>query len=200
MSTKQSSLSQLLDTNPLYVFALPEEAAEEFPDVNLLFTGVGKRQATYHLTKRIIQSRPGIIINLGSAGSYTYKRGEIVCCTKFIERDMDVTALGIDKYKTPFSPDEPMLDYGLHVPGFSQSICGSGDCFEITLRSTDYHVIDMEAYPLAWVARQEQVPFLCLKYITDGADDSAAGDWQNSVHKTAIALKQAIKNIRENSM
>jgi hypothetical protein len=38
---------------------------------------------------------------LSSAGSSEYKTGEVVCCTQFIQRDMDVTPLGFPKYKTP---------------------------------------------------------------------------------------------------
>lgn len=53
----------------------------------------------------------------------------------------------------------------------------------------------MEAYPIAWVAMKEKIPFLCLKYITDGADGSAALDWQRSVSMAATALKATIRSL-----
>jgi adenosylhomocysteine nucleosidase len=46
-------------------------------------------------------------------------------------------------------------------------------------------VIDMEAYALAKVCWHQNARFACAKYVTDGADTSAAGDWRRNVHKAA---------------
>lgn len=185
----------LLQQDPLYVFALQTEAASEFSDVDTLFTGVGKLHSAFTLIKRIHQKRPNLIINLGSAGSNTFPRGEVICCTRFIQRDMDVTALGFEKYQTPFSTEPVVFNYGYHLHSLPQGICGSGDSFEVDHRVTEYDVIDMEAYTLAWIAKQEQIPFLCLKYISDGADGKAAEHWQVAVQHAALALKKAISSI-----
>jgi adenosylhomocysteine nucleosidase len=56
----------------------------------------------------------------------------------------------------------------------------------------DYNVIDMEAYALALIAMKENIPFLCLKYISDGADGLAADDWSIHVHKAAKAFKEIL--------
>jgi len=56
----------------------------------------------------------------------------------------------------------------------------------------DYNVIDMEAYALAVTAKKENIPFLCLKYISDGADGLAADDWSLNVHKAAKAFKELL--------
>jgi adenosylhomocysteine nucleosidase len=190
----------LLKLKPLYVFALPSEAADEFVDLETIFVGVGKVQSIYYLMKKINDYKPSIIINVGSAGSSEYKTGEVVCCTQFIQRDMDVTPLGFPKYKTPFSNIEPILSYGIAAPDLPIGICGSGDTFEIRQRSNDYTVVDMEAYSLAWLCMQEQIPFLCLKYITDGADGKAAEDWEKSVHLAAVALRSSINAILDRSL
>jgi adenosylhomocysteine nucleosidase len=182
----------LLKLKPLFVFALPMEAADEFVDLETLFVGVGKVQAIYYLMRKITDYKPSIIINVGSAGSNEFKTGEVVCCTQFIQRDMDVTPLGFPKYKTPFSNIEPILSYGIEVPGMPVAICGSGDSFEVSHKSPDFKVIDMEAYSLAWLSMQEQIPFLCLKYITDGVDDKAAKEWNITVHLAAAALRKSI--------
>jgi adenosylhomocysteine nucleosidase len=185
-------LNQLLNQDPLYVFAMTEEAGSAFAHVPALFTGLGKINACYALTKAIAQKRPGIIINLGSAGSNVYKRESVICCTKFIQRDMDVTALGFELYKTPFSEDPLIISYGLSLPPIPEGICGSGDSFETDHNTHQYNVVDMEAYALALVAQREQIPFLCLKYITDGADGSSANDWQTSLKNASRDLKAAI--------
>jgi len=161
-----------------------------------LFTGVGKVNAAHSLTKNLITGKYSIVINLGSAGSNTFKKGDIVCCTHFVQRDMDVTALGFDIFKTPYSADEIVLAAGLKAPDMLQGTCGSGDNFETNHNHHSYNVVDMEAYSLALVCQREQVPFLCLKYITDGADDSASNDWQTSLHKVAVKLKATITSFR----
>jgi adenosylhomocysteine nucleosidase len=188
-------LSSLFKRNPLYVFAMTEEAGTKFSEVPTLITGLGKVNATYSLTKRIIKDRPGIIINLGSAGSSLYKKESVVCCTKFVQRDMNVTALGFENYKTPFSPDPAIITYGFRIPDVSEGICGSGDNFETNHNSNHYNVVDMEGYALALIAMREQIPFLCLKYITDGADGSSATDWQTSLKNASRDLKRVIEKI-----
>lgn len=182
----------MLSDNILFVFALESEAAEVFGNCNLLFTGIGKINAAYHLTRGISMQKPKLIVNLGSAGSCEFKRGEVVCCTQFVQRDMDVTGLGFRKYETPLSGQEPVLHYGLKLQGLPEGICGTGDSFEMAHACSDYNVLDMEAYTLAWVAMKENIPFLCLKYISDGADGMAAEDWTQQVHHAAFALKKVL--------
>jgi adenosylhomocysteine nucleosidase len=186
------SITELLKLDPVFVFALSSEAAREFDDLDPLIVGIGKVNAAFHLTKRIMERRPGLIVNLGSAGSNTFNRGEVVCCTRFIQRDMDVTGLGFKKYETPLSGIDPVLSYGLKLEGRPEGTCGTGDNFEMGHISSEYDVIDMEAYALAFIAMKEQIPFLCLKYISDGADGAAAEDWQVQVHNAATAFKKII--------
>lgn len=181
----------------LFTFALPSEAAEVFTGKNTVITGIGKVNAAYNLTKAIQGKRPKLIINLGSAGSNYFSKGEVVCCTRFIQRDMDVQGLGYEKYETPLSGLPVLLQYGLEMPGLKTATCGTGDNFEMGHNAADYNVVDMEAYALAFVAMQENIPFLCLKYISDGADDSAAEDWLVQVHKAAVAYGQVLGLVKE---
>lgn len=173
----------------LFLFALESEATTVFSQYNHLICGIGKVNAVYNLTKTLQESKPKLIVNLGSAGSNYYKKGDIVCCTKFIQRDMDVRGLGYEQYKTPLSGLPPILEYGLLMDGTPEAICGTGDSFEMALSDSPYNIVDMEAYALALVARKENIPFLCLKYISDSADQDAAEDWMVQVHRTATAFK-----------
>ncbi len=179
----------LTDSSTLFVFALASEAAGEFDDVHKLECGIGKVSAAYQLTRSIHLHKPSLIINLGSAGSNVFSKGEVVCCTQFVQRDMNVCVMGYAPYETPLSGIDPVLNYGIEISGLSQGICGSGDSFEVSHSCADYNVLDMEAYALALVAMKEQIPFLCLKYISDGADDSAPETWALQVHKAAEAFK-----------
>ena len=180
--------ADVMRANPLFVFALESEAAGVFDDVDRLIVGIGKLNAAFQLTRALATRRPALVINLGSAGSGTFARGSLVCCDRFVQRDMDVRGLGFRRYETPLSGVEPVLTYGLVMEGLARGICGSGDTFEMDHRATKYNVVDMEAYALAFICSREKIPFLCLKYISDGADGSAAGDWSVQVHQTAVTF------------
>ena len=181
-----------LHEDALFVFALDMEAAGEFESVKKLLSGSGKVNAAYQLTKAIYENRPKLIVNLGSAGSNEFKRGEVVCCTRFIQRDMDATGLGFQPFETPFSGMPAILDYGMKLKELPEAICGTGDSFEMNHLSAAYNVVDMEAYSFALVAYKENIPFLCLKYISDGADGTAAEDWVVQVHQAASIFKRLL--------
>ncbi|CAM3240895.1 5'-methylthioadenosine/S-adenosylhomocysteine nucleosidase family protein [Pseudomonas plecoglossicida] len=180
----------------LFVFALEAEAGSVFADVNTVFTtvftGIGKVNAAIALTKAVQQQRPKLIVNLGSAGSQQYGKGDVVCCTRFVQRDMDVTPLGFARYQTPLSDIPVLLEHGEAIPGLPLGTCGSGDSFEISHGEAPYDIVDMEAYVLALIARSEGIPFVCLKYISDDAGSDAAQDWSVQVHLAAEAFKRVL--------
>ena len=188
----QFSWKSFSPKDALYVFALESEAAGEFAQHNLLFTGIGKVNATYALTKYLAYHKPSVIINLGSAGSRAHRKGTLVSCTRFVQRDMDVRGLGFQQYETPLSQVPVVLEYGMRFDGIVEATCGSGDSFEMNHRADAYDVVDMEAYALALIAHKEQCPFLCLKYISDGADGLAADDWSEHVHRAARAFASVL--------
>ncbi len=179
--------------NVLFTFALASEAADVFTEYRHLICGIGKVNAAYNLMKAIQEEKPSLIVNLGSAGSNHYTKGEVICCTKFVQRDMDVRGLGYEQYETPLSGLPPLLEYGLQMDGLPEAICGTGDNFEMAHSKTIYNVVDMEAYALAMVAMKENIPFVSLKYISDGADDNAAEDWTVQVHKAAVAFGEVLR-------
>jgi adenosylhomocysteine nucleosidase len=179
-------------SKPVVVFAMEDEEVGEFKDFELVFTGIGKINATFHLLNFLKNNTTDLIINLGTAGGFGFSKEDVVCCNAFVQRDMDVTPLGIEKYKTPFSDEEIVLKYGLKLDNIPNGVCGTGDNFE-TEHSTDlYNVVDMESYALAYVAKQENIPFLCLKYISDGADDNAVLDWKEQLKFAAKKLKSVL--------
>jgi adenosylhomocysteine nucleosidase len=193
-----TDIKSLLNQNTLFVFAVADEAGTAFSEERLLLTGVGKINATHMLMREINWNKPDIIVNLGSAGSKKFSRGTIVHCTQFIQRDMDATSFNFEKYKTPFSDEPILLEYGLSVPELTHAVCGTGDNTipDASDAVVPYDIVEMEAYALALTAKREHIPFLCLKYITDGADASAGEDWAQEVHKTA-QLRHAIDALKQ---
>ena len=191
----------------LIVSALEVETQGQLDDYRVLHTGVGKVNATLELTKVLQKAHlnylppmPKLVINYGTAGSRKYKKGELVDCTKFIQRDMDVTGLGFQRGETPFEQDPPFVIQQQNIefnPIGIEATCGSGDNF--VEDKTNYYgeVVDMEAYALAKVCYLYDVPFISFKYITDGADGEANNDWEENVSKGIIKFKkQILKEIR----
>ena len=178
-------------TNTLLVFAMTEEAQGAFDDQNVLYTGIGKINAAYALTKSLAEQKPDLVINCGTAGSTKHAKGTIVNCTAFIQRDMDVTPLGFEKYQTPFSDRPITIETAERIDALPQGLCASGDSFDTT-GNQDFDAVDMEAFALADICARENIPFLCLKYISDGADDSAHEDWNTTLMKASKALRSVL--------
>ncbi len=177
-------------TKVLILKALKAESGTYFNaiDHRLVYTGVGKVSAAYHLMKALHEETPDLVLNLGSAGSTEFSTGTLVNCTGFIQRDMDVTPMGFEHGITPYEDIPRVLKYGKRYDHLPEAVCGTGDNFDTSGKTDGYTVIDMEAYALAKICFLQNIPFGCVKYITDGADGSAADDWKNTVEKSAKAL------------
>jgi adenosylhomocysteine nucleosidase len=183
---------------PLLVMALREEGQGRLEQLGheVLYCGVGKVNAAYRLTRRLASGSAreeyAYVLNLGSAGSRTFNRGSLVAADRFVQRDMDVTALGFAHGETPFESHPSMITFPRIFSTLPHGICGSGDSFLQTAPPVPADILDMEAYALAKVCLQEQIPFACVKYITDGADGAASSDWQNNLKDAARAFAELL--------
>ena len=186
------------DKKVLIVCALEVETQGQLENWEVLYTGVGKVNATLKLTRKFGKYGSHIpydlIINYGTAGSqhWKYKKGDLVDCTRFVQRDMDVTPLGFKSGQTPFEEDIPIIlqSESEFNPIGKRALCGSGDSF--VQEDTWGDVVDMEAYALAKVCKLYDVPFISFKYITDDADSNAGDDWEENVGKGIVKFKEEI--------
>lgn len=172
-------------TRPLVVMALPQEGGALFESagVPVLYTGVGKVNATYHLTLKLAEYRAErmplpLVVNFGTAGSAQFARGQLVSCSTFVQRDMDASPLGFEPGATPFDTAPKVLSFPSIAMQLPEAVCGTGDSFATRHAETHFSVVDMEAYALAKVCWLQGARFGAIKFITDGADDGAAEDWQ----------------------
>ncbi len=176
----------------LVVMALQLEAQDVFEQAGIpvLYTGVGKVNAAMTLARVLAEWRqsgrpmPGIV-NFGSAGSRSFATGTLLSCTAFIQRDMDVSGLGFERGITPYEDTPAVIECTTPFPELPTATCGTGDSFETGARMVGCDVVDMEAYALAKVCRAENAPFVCVKFVSDGADQDAAQDWQANLHRAA---------------
>ena len=190
------SKNKALNKGILFISALEIETQGQLEDYDVLYTGVGKVNATYSLTTHFGKYGSHIpydlIINYGTAGSRKHSIGELVDCTKFIQRDMDVRGLGFMKSQTPFEPLVPIILDSSHVefnPIGMKETCATGDSF--VQEETDY-IVDMEAYALAKVCWLRNVDFISFKYITDGANESSDLDWEKNLADGIVKFKDKI--------
>jgi len=172
----------------LVAMALPAASAGVFQaaGVEVLYTGVGKVNAAITLTRRIARLRregrgPPLVVNFGTAGSARIPARTLVACRRFVDRDMDVGALGFAPGVTPFDELPPMLEFPAVFSGLPEAVCGSGDSFATADHGPACDVVDMEAYALAKACRIEGAGFACAKYVSDGADENAALHWKENV-------------------
>jgi adenosylhomocysteine nucleosidase len=182
--------------------ALELEAQQVFASagVPVLYCGLGKVNAAMALMRRLTQYRAAelplpLVLNFGTAGSPRFATGALVGCSRFLQRDMDVSALGFPVGTTPFESLPAELQFPTLFPELPQGLCGSGDSFETGAARLHCDVIDMEAYALAKVCHVEGARFGCAKFITDGADQSAAGDWQSNLPRAAAAFWQLYERL-----
>jgi adenosylhomocysteine nucleosidase len=151
-------------------------------------TGVGKINATYNTLRLVQLHKPKIIINYGTAGSINAELNGIVECTKFYQRDMDVTGLNFKLGETPFDKIKEII---MSEKGLS---CGTGDSFVNKEIDMKVDVVDMEAYAIAKVCRLENIEFKCFKYISDNADHNANTDWSKNLKLGSCAFLEFITN------
>jgi len=195
-------ISELDKSKPLIVCALPQETQGQLEDYDVLYTGVGKVNATLKLTQKFGKYGSHIpynlVINYGTAGSqhWRYRKGDLVDCTRFVQRDMDVTGLGFKVGQTPFEDDIPIVvqSKSKFNPVGKKALCGSGDSFVQDKTMGD--VVDMEAYALAKVCKLYDVPFISFKYITDGADENANKDWKENLADGIIEFKKILNLVK----
>ena len=191
------------DAAPILVaMALPAEAADAFAGagVDVLFTGVGKVNAAIALTRRLAQLRREgatlpLVVNFGTAGSARIPARTLLACRRFVDRDMDVGALGFAPGETPFDALPPMLEFAAVFTGLPEAVCGSGDSFATMDHGPACDVVDMEAYALAKACRIEGAGFACAKYVSDGADEHAARHWRENVAGAASRFLELYRGI-----
>jgi len=189
---------------PLVAMALPQESRHllERAGASVLYTGVGKVNAAASLARRLAELRcsgetPARVLNLGTAGSRSVRAHTLVACNRFAQRDMDVSGLGFERGVTPFDTSPAVLEFPplfTHLPQFT---CSTADSFATHLHEVGGDVVDMEAFALARVCVAEGVPFVCAKYVTDGADSDSAVHWEAALDAAAKSFAALYASLGE---
>ena len=160
----------------LLIVALEDELPRDMAaGWNIVYTGVGKVNAAIALGDAIAMHQPKHVVNYGSAGALRAGLTGLHRVTRFLQRDMDVRALGFALGQTPFEDDGEVL------AGTGGLSCGTGDQFVSAPPELTSDLVDMEAYALAKICQQKAIDFHCFKFISDNADGDSAHDWSQQL-------------------
>jgi adenosylhomocysteine nucleosidase len=160
--------------------------------VPVIYSGIGKVNASIATLEAIQKYQPSLIINFGTVGRINKNLSGLVPIGKVLQRDMMAEPLA-PRGRVPFShePHEILS----HAQGYT---CGTGDSFvtqaDHWLSQNAVDVVDMELYAIASVARKYNIPWLCWKYISDEANESSGHEWSKQVNRgEEMFLQELVK-------
>ncbi len=163
----------------IFVALEDELPASAVPAHQVIYTGVGKVNAALAAAGAFAASRPPLAVNYGTAGAVTPGLSGLIEAGAAAQRDMDIRPLGLALGETFGDAEPPLLRWA------EGPIVGTGDNFAAAKPELACDLVDMEAYAIAKAAIRAGVPFRCLKYVTDAADEGAAADWAANKAKGA---------------
>ena len=180
------------------LMALPNESKRLFEaeGIEVHYSGIGKVNAAFKAFEVIQKTGCKTLLNLGSAGSSYFDAHALIEVEQFVQRDMDVSPLDFDIGVTPMDQDYPaaitLAPYFSHL---TKGICGTGDSFETGQPKVPCNLVDMEGYAIAKVCKKLGVRCISVKYITDGANDTAHLDWEENLLLGAQKLLSVYKSM-----
>ena len=178
--------------NTLILVALEQELPKSYlPGWRIIYTGVGKVNASFAISRSYFDYNPKYVVNYGTAGSLNKNISGLIEVSKFYQRDMDVRGLGFKLGQTPFENDFFIQS---NKDGYS---CGTGDSFVMTSPDLVTDVVDMEAYCYAKFCKINKLNFICFKFISDNADNEVNDDWVDNVSLGAKLFIERIGSLKD---
>ena len=179
------------------IIALRQETQGLFKNVDVVYSGIGKVNASIAATRLICEHRVTHVLNLGTAGSNRFPTHSLIECTAFIQRDMDLSPLGAPVGHTPLDPLPGIIQIEPIFPHLQKGTCGTGDSFEVGLTKVPCDLVDMEAFAIAKTCARFGVRFNSVKYITDGSDHNAHQDWMQNLRPASAELYKIYEKFLE---
>lgn len=168
--------------------------------ISPLMTGVGPVEAAIVLTRELARlashdDLPDLVVSLGSAGSATLEQAEIYQVSAVSYRDMDASAFGFEKGKTPFLDLPVSVELPLRIPGLQTATLSTGAnvVSGAAYQSIDADMVDMETFAILRACQSFNIPLIGLRGISDGRHDvNHIDDWTQYLHiidkKLALAV------------
>lgn len=179
----------------LLCVALKEEldSAKLPQNIQVIYTKVGKINATIAVMNEILLHRPKMIINFGSAGVV---RGNIngLCLIKDVmQRDMITSPLA-KRGETPFDTTPSIL-----TSDIGKFRCATGDNFvtspDLWFGQNNIDLVDMELFAIAKIAFEYGIPWRSAKFVTDKADKNAGASWEEALRSASSRFYEHLDEI-----
>jgi adenosylhomocysteine nucleosidase len=172
--------------------------------ISPLMTGVGPVEAAVVLTKELARlsshdDLPDLVVSLGSAGSATLEQAEIYQVSAVSYRDMDASAFGFEKGKTPFLDLPVSVELPLRIPGIPAATLSTGAnvVSGAAYQSIDADMVDMETFAIMRACQSFGIPLIGLRGISDGRHDvNHIDDWTQYLHVIDKKLALAVDGLQ----
>jgi adenosylhomocysteine nucleosidase len=180
----------------LIIYALESERGNiTIPGHELSFcmTGVGKVSAALKTYESCLIEKPDLVLGLGTAGTVRYDVGDIVLCSRFLDRDLfKIADLGVS-FELDFEKELKRFK----LSSDSSGCVSSGDTFQTKVPASGDHsdVYDMEAYGSAQACKTLGIPFLALKYVTDIIGRNSMKHWEEKLEDAKMGLENYLKEL-----
>lgn len=168
-----------------------------------LMTGVGPIEAAVVLTRALTQldlagDLPQLVVSLGSAGSPSLEQTEVYQVTSVSYRDMDASALGFEKGRTPFLDLPATIDLPLRIPGLAEASLSTGGnvVSGAAYAGIAADMVDMETFAVLRACQAFQLPLIGLRGISDGVEElQHISGWTEYLHVVDRKLSYAVDSL-----
>lgn len=170
-----------------------------------LITGVGPVEAAVKLSAGLAElaggeGLPAIVVSLGSAGSRVLEQVEVYQAVSVAYRDMDASALGFEKGRTPFLDLPATVPLPYRIPGIREATLStganivSGSAYDRIAED----MVDMETFAVLRACQYFGVPLIGLRGISDGAAELRhVDDWTEYLHIVDEKLGDTVDRLEE---
>ena len=179
-------LLHVADKSILFVMAASAEYGPHLQArIAPLMTGVGPVEAAIAVTAILAgldaaDQLPDLVVSLGSAGSQTLHQTGVYQATAVSYRDMDASAFGFEKGRTPFLDLPAEVTLPLRIPDIAEARLSTGAnvVSGAAYGSIDADMVEMETFAVLRACQRFGVPLVGLRGISDGRDDvNHVDDW-----------------------
>lgn len=167
-----------------------------------LITGVGPVEGAVTLTAALagMERHPRLIVSLGSAGSRALVQAQVYQVASVAYRDMDASALGFERGRTPFLDLPARIGLSHRIPGLPAASLStganivSGGGYDAIAEE----MVDMETFAHLRAAQRFGIPLVGLRGISDGAEElRQLADWTQYLHVIDERLAAAVDALRD---
>lgn len=199
-------LTQWDKKSVLFLMATELEYGDHLRDLfKPVFIGIGPVEAAINTTQTLSTLKnngtlPDLVVSLGSAGSQKLVQTEVYQVSSVSWRDMDASALGVEKGVTPFLDLPAILSMPQLIADFPSATLSTGANVVSgkAYNAVEADMVDMETYAVLRACQTFSVPLFGLRGISDGQKElQHAMDWRQYLHIVDEKLANAVMKLKQ---